>query len=536
MTSKLATTTARPALSWPRAVPAAADILASLGLFALAAAVRFQGLLTVPRFTDEQLDTLYTLPLFRHQGLPIVGFDPYNGPLYSYLLATSLWLLGPQPATQRVLVALLGCGAVLLTYWLGRGLSGRIGGLVGAGLLATCAAHVVVNSHVGWSNATTPFFTTLAFVVILPAVTRGSGPRMALGAGAFGLALQSHPSVVAFLPGVALAILIKRPRLVLSRWTVLGALLFLVGYSPVIAYNLLPSGRDSYRELTSSLLANWGQPEDLVTRLGHEQEINADGQSGKSAYLTNFSSLALNLPRTAASLIEPWSVWTDYLHSPAFWLYGAVVLLGLAWPSRRGNPLPLLAGLSFLFLLALMNGKYEPIFNGRYLMPVLPLAFAGFGALAQELWTRWRARAPRLALALVAALLVLQPLWLLNQYLGRNWADGQINQDLMDAAAALPASRRPDEPIVLDDALGRRNLVADGDLLMNLRVFLEFQNVPYRVGPVTPGKLADVLGGARSAVVVVAQPYNRALEDRFRFVPLSDRTSGRFAVYRVQVR
>jgi len=48
--------------------------------------------------------------------------------------------------------------------------------------------------------------------------------------------------------------------------------------------------------------------------------------------------------RLAASLVEPLPRWTDYLAQPAFWVYGPLLLLGLAWPARRGDlALPLVA-------------------------------------------------------------------------------------------------------------------------------------------------------------------------------------------------
>ena len=33
----------------------------------------------------------------------------------------------------------------------------------------------------------------------------------------------------------------------------------------------------------------------------------------------------------------------------------------------------------YLLILPLLQGKYEPILNGRYVMPILPLVFASIG-------------------------------------------------------------------------------------------------------------------------------------------------------------
>jgi hypothetical protein len=283
------------------------------------------------------------------------------------------------------------------------------------------------------------------------------------------------------------------------------------------------------------LLPNWTPSADsTVERLRHQLFTYTDGQGGAPGYLANLGSLALNLPRVAGSLVEPRAVWADHLLAPSFWVYGALVLLGLAWPLRRGNPLPALSGLSFLLLLPVFTGKFEPIFNGRYLTPLLPLAFAGFGGLVADLRRALAVRPLRLTLAVAAAALALYPLLPLVSYEQRAVAEGQIDLDLIQSAAAVDAAQRRGEPILLDEALGRRGLPADGDLLMNLRVFLELREVPYRVGPASAGRLEAELGGARTALLVVAQPYDRALDDRYRFTPIEEKSSGRYGVYRIE--
>ena len=61
---------------------------------------------------------------------------------------------------------------------------------------------------------------------------------LALSGLFWGLALQTHPLVVAFLPGVALFLLCSAPASLRTRWPYLAACLFLVAYSNMIIYNL----------------------------------------------------------------------------------------------------------------------------------------------------------------------------------------------------------------------------------------------------------------------------------------------------------
>src|SRR6185436_2281173 len=87
-----------------------------------------------------------------------------------------------------------------------------LAGALAAGLLAVNAGHVIVNSHVAWGNCITPLFTTTAIWLLARAARLSSdrpaqgrlrastGLLIVLGGLAFGLALQTHPSVAALLP------------------------------------------------------------------------------------------------------------------------------------------------------------------------------------------------------------------------------------------------------------------------------------------------------------------------------------------------
>jgi 4-amino-4-deoxy-L-arabinose transferase-like glycosyltransferase len=537
VTDRLSLSSFRPATPWSRPRLALLDCAALIGLALLALVIRVPSLLTVPRFTDEQLEVLYTLPLYRHQALPLVGFDPYTGPVFSYLLAALFWVVGPQPYVPRVLVLLIGVATVAAVYLLGRSVGGRLAGLIAAGLLATSATHVLVNSHIAWSNSMTPLFTTLAFATVMPAVTRRSGPRLAAAGLVFAIALQTHPTVIAFLPGVILALLWRHPRLLLGGWGLLAMLLLIAGYSNVLIYTLPGRGEDPYRLAAGASIPGWSADSDEThRRLLEQRQSGIAGQAGVGSYLANLGAMAHNLPRLAGSIVEERPNWTDYLLDATFWLYAALFVVGLVWPLGRANPLPLLATSSYVVALMFFNGRYEPIFSGRYLVPLLPLAFSGFGTLVADVWSEVSGQVPRLVLASIVVLLIAYPLLPLLRYLQHNGQDGQVDVDLIQSAATLAAARRTTEPLVLDEALGRHSLPGGGDLLMSLQVFLELRNAAYEIGAVTSAKVDGMLGDARTAMVVFALPYDRDLEVRFRFIPVDDRGGARYAAYRLERR
>src|SRR6266581_3916310 len=68
---------------------------------------------------------------------------------------------------QPVLVGLalfvltVGCLTVVAAWLLGRAWGGPFAGLIAGSLLATNPVHVLVNSHIAYSNCITPLFTTL---------------------------------------------------------------------------------------------------------------------------------------------------------------------------------------------------------------------------------------------------------------------------------------------------------------------------------------------------------------------------------------
>ncbi|MGE3271567.1 MAG: hypothetical protein AB7P40_22645, partial [Chloroflexota bacterium] len=221
------------------------DLLLAGGLALLAFAVRWPYLWTIPRFTDETLEVLHSLAIVRDGARPLTNYDSYYGALYNYLVAAALAVSGQSPLAPRAVVLVAGILTVVATYALGlevaRRMAGfgtthqRLVGLLAAALLATNGPHVVVNSHIAWSNCLTPLFTTLAFWALLQssradapsppfplsrARERGRGRDghlhwlLPLAGLLLGLALQTHPLVVALLPGIALGVLLRDWRIV----------------------------------------------------------------------------------------------------------------------------------------------------------------------------------------------------------------------------------------------------------------------------------------------------------------------------------
>ena len=436
------------------------DAALALGLAVVGLVLRLPYLWTVPRFTDETREVLRAVELV-NGGLStadrLVNVDAYIGGLYLWLLAGVFWLTGVSALTPRVLMAVAGAAAVGLTYLLARDLCGRPAGMLAAALLATSGGQILSNGHIAWSHCLTPTLTTLAAWLLQRAVRLECRGSWLASGFTFGLALQTHPATLVLLPGAGVYVLWWGRRWLKTPWPYAALALFVLAYANVLAYNLMTAG-GSLREADT-------------VRERYDHGIVVD----TLVYLGNQLTHGLMLLRYLAGAVDTRSGVAAYLLDPTLWTYGALALAGLVYCARRGAPLLLLMTISSVLIMPYFNQrKYVPISDGRYLMPLLPLAFAAIGALAAVWWTRLagRGQAWRVGFAVGALLLVAYPLLPLSRYYGQEIAAGRTNAPLLRAVDAVSAARRPDEPVLLDRDLADVKLEGGGTAFRSLRFLL----------------------------------------------------------------
>lgn len=566
------------------------ELTALATFFVLAILLRWPYLQDIPRFTDELQEVLWALAISQGEILPLTAVDSYYGPIWSYLLAGLFALVGPSPELPRIAAALIGSGLVALTYLFARDVAGHWPAFIAAGLMLTSGGHVIINSHTARSNSLTPLFTTAALWLVFRALSerpwdsddessieRRPDPRLLVPAGLLlGLALQTHLSVIALLPGVAAYVLWKglrlrdgllvsplggqthaptgiigsaaplggqprdAPRYVgrgqwaffRSPWPYLGVLAALIGYWNMIVYNVL-NDFWSFRH-ASSLQAGYtgGRP--------------TDG----AYYLANLGNLLQSLSRLLSGTI-------DGPDSPARFVYLVLAIAGLALLARRGGLLFMLASISVIAVLPYFNPRYGPILSGRYLIPLLPLAFTAIGcAVAVGLSPspprgergssrslqpfqpsrRWRTAAAGAGLALV-----LFPLLPLHRYYQDAVADGRTNLPLHKLVEVVTRTRQPDEIVVLDEGLGQEQLGAGGTDLKAFRMLLATRGIPYEIGKVSEVDAPEP-NGSVSALLLMESRKRSSLPGDLRATavgPEAASASGsdhRYAVYRLTSR
>lgn len=510
-------------------------------LVAVAVAVRWPNLWYIPQFTDEVFDAQVSYGIWEGKR-PLIGVNAYTGAFHYYVQAGLFWLFGPSIYLPRLLVLMLGVGAVLATGLLGRELgrraargddaraartAGWIGALVGGGLLGTSIVHVLTNSHLAWPHCTVLLYLTLSLWCVEKAVERLTGWWLVWAGLLFGLAQQQHPTMLLLWP-VFLGYVGWRGRAYFrTRWAYAAILAFLVGISPLILYNLVATDFGTLKE---------------------SQEQTSGYQEGRDkdfSYRGRAVEIAQTLPRIVASAVEfrpddsqPTPPATP-LDLARMGVYTVLVAAGLVVAARLGAWSLPLAVATFLLLLPLFPASHDNLpRQGRYLMPLVPLMFAGVGGLAALLWCRVASQGAgaRLALAAGLALVVLGPLVTLVRYEQEVLAANQTNDRYFVTLGALERQRRPGEAVVLDPTLKNDRTGAAGtaqrtfDFMMELRgvqrVLLEESSE--RIGRQVEGETALVLADLQPSSV-----RNRANADAWTLEPLANDEGGGFTLWRI---
>ena len=108
-----------------------------------------------------------------------------------------------------------------------------------------------------------------------------------------------------------------------------------------------------------------------------------------ASYGDRLGDLLLGMVRAIGGVLDHHATLLEYAREPLLWVATGLTLLGLGLAVRHRSWLPVLVVASTIVMLPLVNPKYDPILNGRYLAPILPLCLIWVG-LALE----WLAGCP----------------------------------------------------------------------------------------------------------------------------------------------
>lgn len=451
--------------AWKGAAREAAIVV---GLIVVAAIVRWPNVHVVPPYTDETEEALRAWAIAQGELRPLVNVDSYIGALWSYVVATAFLVFGRNAELPRLASLVAGALTVGVTFLVGRRLFGQTAGLLAAALLAVNGAHVLVSSHVAWSNCVTPLFTTTAIWLLLRALDApGNALRLALAGLAWGLALQTHPSVMAFLVGAAVYALWRDPRLPLRPGAWLAVAMLAVGYGNVLAYNL-GSGFDTLTQ---------------AQRVGSEYA----GGTGLDSwgYVASVLGILMLIVHTTAGVVDPRMTAVEYLVDPRVLITLAGLLAALVWSVRRREPLLLCLAVPVVVLIPALNQRWSPILASRYIMPLVPIALVMIAGATVALAAR-RGSSPSatwataLGVAGVVALVQLAGLWL---YYQTEVAAGRSNDGPWRMIRLVEEQRRAREPFVVHADLHLLPTGGGGTWAKALDYLLELEDVRKDVSP-----------------------------------------------------
>jgi 4-amino-4-deoxy-L-arabinose transferase-like glycosyltransferase len=459
-------------------------IVTALVLVALA--VRWPELLTVPRFTDEMEEVMLALRIASGSGLPLTNSEPHIGSLFNYLVAAGFLILGPKMEVGRLVAMLFGALTIVPTYLLGRSIGGPAVGLLSALLLATSAVHVAVSSHIAYSHSIMPLFSTTGLWLLHRAVKARSGPHLVASGLAFGLALQTHPSVLAISPGLAI-LLFWHGRTLIRHWLVPAVGAALVAVSNLVVFNA-----------TNGLAG-------VATAVLRSNQYLAQQPVGQDAWGDRLLVLLLQVPASLAGLVgESSDPWAPPLY-PLVAGYAMLTLVGLVLLCRRGEWLPCLAVVSGVLLISFLNGKLEPVVaRGRHYALLLPLGYVAMSVsliaahrMTIQVALRLRIVEARLIQAIgvgLALAIAGAPLLRLHAYYETAHLEGRTNLPALATLEAISISGPLEERIYVDHALSSADTLSGGRLHRILRVGLTLRHQDYQEVDLQPGILP--LGGS----------------------------------------
>ena len=509
-----------PAVRVTPVVGVGADVLVIVGLIALAGVIRWPKLLLSPQFPSVADTALRALAVADGRAFYLADSAPYLGAPFLYLLAAVYALAGPSVEATLLVPWAIGTLTVVPTYLLGREVGGRVAGLVAGALVATSSAHTVISSHVPLSHSLTPLVATTTLWLLAwalrqtadrpvlglngraaPTSPRASisahrgGRMLALAGLGAGLSLQTHPTVLPLLLGAGLGALALRPHWLRTRWPAIALACVVLGYSTLLAHHI------------GSRFEVVGDVEGKQARY-----LNADQDAGEGSergvYLNNLEQLGLSVIRLASGAILDREDAAAYLTDGWVLVYPVLAVAGLVAGARRGAGWLAPGVVLMLLLPPVLSGKYKPILDGRYLMPLVPvlfvgigLAFAEFGRLLDGPRTSaatdgvaipFRTRAPArsstvrslsrsvaLAGLVVGALvLVARPAALLDEFYEESMEDGFSNALYLRTLDQVRAARIEGEAVILDDRLREVKSLGGGNAGTSFAWLLAVSRIP----------------------------------------------------------
>lgn len=419
----------------------------------LAIASRMPFLWSVPVFSVEWTEILIGAHIAMGHALPWTDAAKDIGPVYNLLLAGVFRLFGVHLWLPRMLSAAASVATVLLAYEIARTLFDRRVALLSALMLACCGASVYL-AHQAFSDSLTPLAVAAAGLWLLRA-EQGRSWWLVPSAAMWAIALQTDSSVLALIIPVGLYLLWTARR---RTWPTICALLaFFAGYGNMILYNIrVPLASVHWIEARKGYA------------LSHSHTLNAFALHLAKALAEWGQTLGTAFGFHTVPAAEVGSILVATL-----WLLAFAAGVALAWRGRQWAVLVLILGP--LLLIMFFNKDYSYPEASRYLVPLLPFAYALIAKAATVGFSRLALLPRQIQLAKVglAVGLVLWPLVTLYAFeSGAAWASQTNAQGFALARTVRQVDHHGTQEVLFDGQAYHAQYLPDVLRSMGLHVRL----------------------------------------------------------------
>jgi 4-amino-4-deoxy-L-arabinose transferase-like glycosyltransferase len=284
-----------------------------LGTLAIAAFLRLYRIDLTWFFLDQLRDVSVASSIAAGHSVPLLGpwigwTNAYLGPLYFYLIAVPFLFTG-HPLGAVVAMALANVVAIALLYRFAARYFGIAAALIACGLFAAFPL-AVVSARVLWNPGLIPLFTLVFVSALYGVIVDGRSRPVIAASAALAVLTQLHVTAIALGAVALIAGAIWRPRVRL-RDVGLGALAFLVLYSPYAAYEITHRF-ENVRAFASAM---------PTAGLGGEPALGGIMRSVATLYR----------PVLGGFLVaEPWAPWFTVVFSSLHAVEAALFAVGLA--------------------------------------------------------------------------------------------------------------------------------------------------------------------------------------------------------------
>lgn len=513
----------------PRWHGAPLEIVALLAIILLGFAFRADGLMLLPRLTDETEEVRIGLQVARGEPPALVGVKPYIGNLFTLLVALAFRLIGPNIEVGRLVVLVAGTLTMVPTYLLGRELGGagsgpvargRMVGMLAALLLAVSGPHIMTVSRIAYSNSLTPLFTTTALWLLCRALVRRSSSSLVASGLVFGLAVQTHVSALSLVPGLVAAVRAaaqpgyQDTGIGRRRWPGPALLMATAGVALFMVANLVVFNLEHR-------LASVDAAGERV-----EQYVGDDPWT-LIAWCERLVAIVRAVALAIAGQVSEAAWPLERLGSPFVVLPVLLALLGLWAFGRRRAWLPLTVALSVMLCVSILNGRVEALVpRVRHYATLLPLGAVliaeGVAALRELLRRRWHATWISPAFVATATLvLVTGPLSALRDYQSDRLARPEKNNAAyLDVLRGIAESGSLEDRVYLDDELADVRTFSGGQMLQHLQYGLLVVGQEVQVIDVEDDRLPIGRHGTQSKRLIIAADDLEPAAARYHLEPL----------------